>query len=177
MSQLCYYTACNKKGTKLCSRCKIARYCSIECQTKHYPDHRDDCLYCFSTGAHDYTTIIPDDDYEDQMRQIDENGYSFIFNTDDKQTKVIRRSDSNLYQEKTGNIIRPRKWLEQQKELHKQRFTQDTNWSKLMHKYVKPNLVQNDIAIFVDIQEKKMIYLNIKTDTIIKVESIPGASK
>ena len=36
---------CGTKGDKLliCSRCKDARYCSAECQAKHYPIHKGPC--------------------------------------------------------------------------------------------------------------------------------------
>ena len=33
--------ACGKKGAKnVCSRCTLVHYCSRECQTKHWPDHK-----------------------------------------------------------------------------------------------------------------------------------------
>lgn len=34
------------EDTKLmrCSKCKLARYCSTECQRKHYPDHKSNCV-------------------------------------------------------------------------------------------------------------------------------------
>eukprot|EP00795_Rhopilema_esculentum_P012221 gene12221-2851_t len=35
--------ACNKEGKLACMRCKGC-YCSMDCQTKHWPKHRTDCL-------------------------------------------------------------------------------------------------------------------------------------
>ncbi len=35
--------ACNKTGTKLCSRCKNAYYCSAACQRKAWSDHKKVC--------------------------------------------------------------------------------------------------------------------------------------
>ncbi|GJE90796.1 hypothetical protein PsYK624_069400 [Phanerochaete sordida] len=31
------------KGTKLCSKCKIARYCSVECQREDWKKHKEEC--------------------------------------------------------------------------------------------------------------------------------------
>lgn len=38
--------SCGKGGSDLarCSRCKKAYYCDVECQRKHYPEHKKNCL-------------------------------------------------------------------------------------------------------------------------------------
>ncbi|KAJ7126464.1 hypothetical protein C8R43DRAFT_958199 [Mycena crocata] len=43
-NDLCY--TCNKPGNPLrtCSRCKIARYCSQECQTTDWKEHKQTCI-------------------------------------------------------------------------------------------------------------------------------------
>lgn len=43
LKQLC--ENCGKMGKLLvCSRCRLAHYCSGKCQSEHYPKHRPDCL-------------------------------------------------------------------------------------------------------------------------------------
>ena len=34
---------CIKKADFQCSRCKLVKYCSKECQVKHWPKHKHDC--------------------------------------------------------------------------------------------------------------------------------------
>ncbi|KAJ7437809.1 hypothetical protein B0H11DRAFT_2106349 [Mycena galericulata] len=52
---LCYH--CNKPGDpklRTCSRCKVARYCSPECQKDHWKTHKKDCV--------DHTTTLQNHD-------------------------------------------------------------------------------------------------------------------
>jgi len=35
---------CDTTAKLRCGRCKRARYCSVECQTKHWPDHKRTCF-------------------------------------------------------------------------------------------------------------------------------------
>src|SRR4051812_35149544 len=37
----CY--VCDNPGTKRCSRCVLAMYCSLECQQQHYSEHKLNC--------------------------------------------------------------------------------------------------------------------------------------
>ncbi len=41
--KLCFNPDCCKEGKKECRRCKIARYCSVECQTVHWSVHKLSC--------------------------------------------------------------------------------------------------------------------------------------
>lgn len=34
---------CGKPGTKKCSGCSVARYCSVECQRENWPKHKKVC--------------------------------------------------------------------------------------------------------------------------------------
>lgn len=36
---------------KLCSRCKQAAYCSVECQRSHWKEHKEECKACVEEGA------------------------------------------------------------------------------------------------------------------------------
>ncbi|KAH8811126.1 hypothetical protein F5884DRAFT_749519 [Xylogone sp. PMI_703] len=44
-AELCSAPSCNKPGTLLCTGCKAAavRYCGVECQKKHWKDHKRAC--------------------------------------------------------------------------------------------------------------------------------------
>ena len=40
----CYNTPCSTENANhKCSRCKLARYCSTQCQRHHWPDHKQVC--------------------------------------------------------------------------------------------------------------------------------------
>lgn len=39
----CWAAGCDKLAKDVCSRCKKARYCSRDCQSKHWPDHQKVC--------------------------------------------------------------------------------------------------------------------------------------
>ena len=41
---LCVNCMNNHEIVKTCSRCKINTYCSVECQTAHWPRHKPNCL-------------------------------------------------------------------------------------------------------------------------------------
>ena len=40
---LCAMPECRKDATNLCSRCKGGPYCSKECQTAHWKEHKQEC--------------------------------------------------------------------------------------------------------------------------------------
>jgi len=165
MSVLCTYAYCENTSSKTCSRCKIARYCSIECQKKHYPDHKEQCIRHSETNAYASTTVLPDEDYNEQIKIIEKNGHSFIFDNFGIKIKVIRRIDGNIYEEKTGDIIRNRYWLENQRKVEPH-FKENSNWDVLMRKYIKPIHIDDGIAIFLDKEQGRLIRLDIKTDTV-----------
>jgi hypothetical protein len=35
--------ACDKEGRLVCSKCKVARFCGVECQHRVWKDHKKDC--------------------------------------------------------------------------------------------------------------------------------------
>jgi hypothetical protein len=43
--EVCRRTAKESRREKLkrCSRCRVARYCSVDCQTEHWPKHKEAC--------------------------------------------------------------------------------------------------------------------------------------
>lgn len=40
---ICFFCSKEVENRKYCSRCKKACYCSVECQTKHWPKHKSKC--------------------------------------------------------------------------------------------------------------------------------------
>jgi hypothetical protein len=40
----CGNPACANRGTKICSRCRNKYYCSVECQSKHWDEHKPKCI-------------------------------------------------------------------------------------------------------------------------------------
>lgn len=54
-------TVCNKESRKICSRCKIERYCSKACQSRHWRKHKLCCIeYTPDTNTGDLIPIMPD---------------------------------------------------------------------------------------------------------------------
>lgn len=41
--RICHQPGCDKEGTQRCAQCKAVRYCSKECQTKNWKDHKLSC--------------------------------------------------------------------------------------------------------------------------------------
>ena len=39
----CANLGCVGQGLKACARCKRVRYCGVECQRAHWPQHKPDC--------------------------------------------------------------------------------------------------------------------------------------
>src|SRR3990172_604027 len=39
----CFNTNCKNIGTKICTACRTVKYCSVECQKKHFPMHKEFC--------------------------------------------------------------------------------------------------------------------------------------
>lgn len=52
---------CNQKSIKVCSRCKIERYCGKACQSRHWHEHKLCCIeYTPDTNTGDLIPIMPD---------------------------------------------------------------------------------------------------------------------
>ena len=64
---------CEKRGTMVCSGCRLVKYCSKECQMKHWPAHKFDCKSRYAKMAwlecSEYDTTAEDANAE-QMPQI-----------------------------------------------------------------------------------------------------------
>lgn len=43
-NRICSYCTAIRDDLKRCSRCQGVRYCNAECQTKHWPIHKKDCV-------------------------------------------------------------------------------------------------------------------------------------
>jgi len=41
--EICAAIDCENTGTKKCSGCLVARYCSSDCQKTHWNDHKREC--------------------------------------------------------------------------------------------------------------------------------------
>jgi len=39
----CFYCSASGYKYKKCAKCRLAFYCSLECQTKHWPKHKETC--------------------------------------------------------------------------------------------------------------------------------------
>jgi hypothetical protein len=107
-------TTCDADATKICSSCKGAWYCSVECQKMHYPIHRPACLatarhvsaYPGTNGAHTLVGL-PDAMYaEALLRTRSERRYELIARSGEVTTVKLRR-DGKLYEVPTGFLIVP----------------------------------------------------------------------
>ena len=53
--KLCFGPGCDQDcpfdKLKLCNTCRVASYCGIECQTKHWPEHYRNCNEALSEGV------------------------------------------------------------------------------------------------------------------------------
>ena len=59
MEQQCQKEGCHNVGSRRCSRCKVARYCSKECQTAAWKQHKKQCSSVSTPG--DVPTNIVDE--------------------------------------------------------------------------------------------------------------------
>lgn len=123
LSGLCRYPLCTKNAVLLCNKCKFVAYCSVECYTTHYNDHKPDCVYHSLTGAYPYGIVLKDKEYDVLIKEVEENGVGYVINPHrpiginsagvlvmlqgEEKLKIIKRVDCNLYAAKSGNIVRP----------------------------------------------------------------------
>lgn len=91
---------CNKSNTRLCNRCKSARYCSTTCQSADFPTHKLLCAV--------YST------FDTSSRPTDEHFQAILFPPGDNKPKVVwlkckwYDDDSGRYQlPQTGSFLGP----------------------------------------------------------------------
>jgi hypothetical protein len=45
----CWAFGCNEQGSRKCSSCSVARYCSVKCQKSAWRSHKEACKGCLQT--------------------------------------------------------------------------------------------------------------------------------
>lgn len=167
MPGLCRLTTCENKSTFRCSRCKIAKYCSKECQATHWENHKIHC-----TKINPKPAILYEKDLLDDIMKTDKIA---IFETPfgEQREKILKRKDSKLYTEKSGIKIATLTPQRLEK-LYNQFEKRDVrgNWNKLTKFNGELIRIKGDLYYSVDKQEKRLFIINSKTDNIVKVMNL-----
>lgn len=168
----------------------MAKYCSVECQTKHYADHKESCLASvpyltqldISENSQKEKSIerrimIPDNEYLNMISELSKGNKFYLVDKRNSKTEVIKRIDEKYYEKESGNVIISMKEFDK---TLKENGKEDkdivylTNWGKLSIEYIKPETTNGVHCVFVDRKNKKFILFNKSTDTIISEKSVPN---
>jgi hypothetical protein len=90
---------CENMANQRCSRCKIAKYCSRECQKNHFKEHK---LFCESEKQ--YVVGIPMDDYLKLKDSLEKGKRQFLVDDDNNKEEIILK-DNELYEKNTSRKI------------------------------------------------------------------------
>lgn len=173
---LCTYTSCNKFPRLTCTRCRSAKYCSVECQTAHYPFHRQACLatekYVKQANAKgeikrqiNRKVLISEESYIKMVQDIDRGDRTYLVSRTDEKTEAIKRIDGKYYEKDSGSLIINMKDYEKIKNSSHNYLT---NWGRLMTKYGQMEHSLGKYCLFRDDNDKKLILLDREKDEIIR---------
>ena len=161
---LCKLTTCNKTPKNTCSRCKVARYCSKECQTEHWIHHKTHC----SAIESKMFIHVPENILTGIM-----NGnklVSFTCSSGEVKEEVILRLDGYLYTKNSG--IRVLTIDKEMRDVVHKMYTSRSkthNWDKYTKLYGQPTKLNEELYAFISKEEKKLIVLVKQQDTIKEV--------
>lgn len=96
VTPLCSFCGKLPENPKVCSRCKIKRYCDVECQKKHWTTHKE---YC----NHDQTQISDTKDQTQFMHNLPKEMKQILRKiNDDGKVAVVKPSNMGYGIEITG---------------------------------------------------------------------------
>lgn len=178
---LCTRIGCDVTSKYTCSRCKSARYCSVECQKLHYPEHKAACKsmikWTNKAGYDDaeYSRMIGvnDNDYRNIVDTI-ARGEAYYLNigSDVNPMRIVKRIDGKYYDKESGSMIISES--EFKKESAGGVVHRFTNFDDLVDSYGQPEDTVDNYCLFVDRNKKRIIILNKLTDEIFKNIDAPN---
>lgn len=171
---LCTYTSCNKFPRFTCTRCRCAKYCSVECQTAHYKFHREGCFatekYIKEGKKISRLVLVTEDTFEQMKKEIEKGNIFKIESKKGEAEEIIKRVDNKYYEKNSGNRIVSMEEYNNQKGVEVKMLT---NWGNLMIKYGDAEVKDDEYYLFVDRKNKKAILLNKNTDKIVAEQDLP----
>ena len=77
MSSSCQ--VCDKpNSTKKCTACKAAVYCSVDCQKKDWPEHKQSCGLCYATYFAENKGALKYEDFE-VIKKLGDGNFTEVF--------------------------------------------------------------------------------------------------
>jgi len=172
VSKLCKYTKCEKEANATCTRCREARYCSVECQRAHLEWHKKYCDANFEARKRNdipddrpvgRKVIVPNIDYiifESELRK----GHSVsLKGRDGSEDEIVLRCDGQIYEVKSGNLVIPFSKLREDISVGI-----CNNWAKLMLQCGNTIAFEHGLAVFYDKKLGMCYVLNVARNKVIE---------
>lgn len=159
---LCKLTTCNNKAKHTCRGCRKARYCSKDCQIKHWNHHKSYCIMdakdANKTPNKKQTRLIllTDENYRHTYMQLQTNEPQYIGDRKNERTEIIMRIDGNMYEKESGIRIVSQSMVSKNAKDNGIHVT--TNWGKLLLTYGDPIYLDETYSVFLS-KPKRIIYI------------------